>query len=112
VGNSAVKIAPGIHSTGKLGNSVDEQSLVLETEKGIVVLVGCSHPGLEKILERAKKFGKIHAVIGGFHGFEKFEALEGIEVVAATHCTQQKKKIKELFPSNFKECAAGKSFEF
>jgi 7,8-dihydropterin-6-yl-methyl-4-(beta-D-ribofuranosyl)aminobenzene 5'-phosphate synthase len=112
VGSNAFEVAPGVHSTGKLCNSVDEQGLLVETEKGIVVLVGCSHPGLEKILEKAKGFGKVHAVVGGFHGFDKFDALKGIEVIAATHCTEHKEKIRRLFPKQFVECAAGKVFEF
>ena len=95
VGEEAVEVSGGIHSTGKLSNSVDEQSLAVETEKGIVVVTGCSHPGLTKILEKSKGFGKICAVIGGFHGFSEFSALNGIEFIAATHCTQQKQKIKQ-----------------
>ncbi len=112
VGEEAVEISRGIRSTGKLSNSMDEQSLAVETGKGLLVVTGCSHPGLEKILEKAKRFGKIHAVIGGFHGFEKFDALHGIELIAATHCTEQKQKIKELFPQQFVECAAGVEFDF
>lgn len=101
-----------IFSTGKLSNSMDEQSLAVKTGNGLVVLTGCSHPGLEKILEKAKEFGKIHAVIGGFHGFKEFNALKGIDLIAATHCTQHKEQIKKLFPSQFRECAAGIEFEF
>jgi len=110
--NKETKISEEIYSTGKLSNSMNEQSLAVKTEKGLVVLTGCSHPGLEKIIEKAKEFGKIHAVIGGFHGFDKFEALKGIQLIAATHCTQQKEQIRKLFPKQFKECAAGIEFEF
>jgi len=110
--NKPVEISNGIFSTGKLSNSIDEQSLALKTEKEIVVLTGCSHPGLEKILEKAGEHGKIHAVIGGFHGFKKFDVLKGINLIAATHCTEHKKEIQRLFPKAFAECAAGKEFEF
>ncbi len=107
-----VNITNEINSTGKLSNSIDEQSLAIKTAKGIVVLTGCSHPGLTQILQKAKQFGKIHAVIGGFHGFKDFKALQGIELIAATHCTQHKQEIEELFPRQFKECAAGTEFSF
>jgi len=107
-----IKINEEIYSTGKLSNSIDEQSLAIETGKGLVVLTGCSHPGLTQILEKAKEFGKVHAVIGGFHEFSDFDALQGVEVIAATHCTQHKNEIQKLFPSQFKECAAGTEFSF
>ncbi len=110
--SESAEVSKGIFSTGKLNNSIDEQALVLKTKKGLVVLVGCSHPGLEKILEKANLFGKIYAVIGGFHGFNKFDTLKGIEIIAATHCTEHKAEIQKLFPEAFVECAAGKEFEF
>ena len=91
---------------------MDEQSLVLKTGKGIVVVTGCSHPGLSQILEKGNLFGEIYAVIGGFHGFSNFDALKGIKVIAATHCTKHKAEIQKLFPKAFAECAAGKEFEF
>lgn len=47
----------------------EEQILVLKTCRGLVVVLGCSHPGVVNILEKVKKeFGEpIHAVIGGTH---------------------------------------------
>ncbi|MBN1940644.1 MAG: MBL fold metallo-hydrolase, partial [Candidatus Diapherotrites archaeon] len=95
-----------------LSNSIDEQSLAVKTKKGLVVLVGCSHPGVTQILRKASEFGKVHAIIGGFHGFSDFDALHGIDLVAATHCTQHKQQIKKMFPSQFRECGAGVEFSF
>jgi 7,8-dihydropterin-6-yl-methyl-4-(beta-D-ribofuranosyl)aminobenzene 5'-phosphate synthase len=50
----------------------DEVALVLETEKGLVVLVGCSHPGIMNILDTvAARFSEpIYAVLGGTHLIE------------------------------------------
>ncbi len=110
--NREMRINEEIYSTGKLSNSMDEQSLAVKTANGFVVLTGCSHPGLTQILEKAKQFGKIHAVIGGFHGFSDFNALQGIELIAATHCTQHNAEIARLFPKAFAECAAGAEFNF
>jgi len=48
----------------------EEQSLVVKIKnKGLVIIVGCGHPNLEKTLKMAKKIGedKIYAVIGGLH---------------------------------------------
>jgi 7,8-dihydropterin-6-yl-methyl-4-(beta-D-ribofuranosyl)aminobenzene 5'-phosphate synthase len=48
---------------------LDEQCLVIQTKKGLVVLSGDSHPGLANTIKRIEKlFGeKIHVFIGGVH---------------------------------------------
>jgi 7,8-dihydropterin-6-yl-methyl-4-(beta-D-ribofuranosyl)aminobenzene 5'-phosphate synthase len=106
------KIIEKIYTTGLIKNNPDEQSLILKTTKGIVVVVGCSHPGVKKILEIAKKYGKIHALIGGLHGFSDYEVLEDIKMIGACHCTQHIKEIKEKFPKQFQEIKAGDSFQW
>ncbi|SCY76139.1 MBL fold metallo-hydrolase [Desulfoluna spongiiphila] len=47
----------------------EEQVLVMKTMKGLVVVLGCSHPGVVNILEKVKHVfdEPIHAVIGGTH---------------------------------------------
>ena len=107
-----VKVSKGIFSTGKLSNSIDEQALALKAKEEVIALVGCSHPGLEKILKKVEEHGRIRAIIGGFHDFDKFEVLKGIDLVAATHCTEHKTEIQGLFPKAFTECSAGTEFEF
>lgn len=105
------KIADRIYTTGLVPGNPDEQALVIETGKGIVLIVGCSHPGVDKIMERAKRRGesssRIHAIIGGFHGFSDIEALAGIDIIGACHCTQHIREIKERFPKQFREIKAG-----
>jgi len=101
------KIIKNVYTTGLIKNSPDEQSLILKTAKGIIVVVGCSHPGVDKVLEIAKKYGKIYAIIGGFHEFSNFDFLKNIEIIGACHCTQYKNEIKEKFPKQFKEIKAG-----
>jgi len=47
---------------------MNEVSLAVRTARGLVVVVGCSHPGVEKILEEAAKIdARLHLVTGGFH---------------------------------------------
>ena len=104
-----VEISKGIWSTGELRGI--EQSLVVKTDKGNVVICGCSHPGLENIIESAKKFGKVYGVIGGFHGFSELEALNNIKLIAPCHCTVKKKEILEKFPKTAEECRTGSIFE-
>lgn len=107
------QIYEGIYSTGALGGfwGIREQSLVVKTEKGNIVIVGCAHPGLENIIEKTRQLGKIYGVIGGFHGFSKLEKLEGIELIAPCHCTQYIQEIKEKYSINYREIKAGSVIE-
>ncbi|OYT54652.1 MAG: MBL fold hydrolase [Candidatus Altiarchaeales archaeon ex4484_2] len=96
--SDAQKIFDGVYSTGEMGSRIKEQSLVLETDKGLLAVTGCAHPSLEAILEKAGEFGELYGVLGGFHGFNRFKALEGLGLIVLCHCTQHKKEIMELFP--------------
>ena len=91
------EILRGIDSTGELGDRVVEQSLVVETARGLVVLTGCAHPGVTQIVRRAAEQGTVHLVMGGFHleGASPAQVQEvidelkelGVERVAPCHCT-------------------------
>lgn len=102
------KLYEGIYSTGELEGI--EQSLCIETEKGIVIIAGCSHPRMEHILQVASEFGKVHGIIGGLHGTEP-ESLKGLNLICATHCTQYKSRIKSLYPQKYIEGGAGRVIE-
>lgn len=112
IASESCKITDKVYTTGKLSGEVDEQSLILETDKGIVVVVGCSHPGVDNIIEKATEYGNVYAVIGGFHGFDKLEALKDIEVIGSCHCTEKVKEIKKMYPDKYLELKAGDSVEF
>lgn len=69
-------IAQGVATTGTiprqlfLAGWIEEQSLVVNVEgKGMVLIVGCGHPTLKKILKRTEQvFSEpIYGVIGGLH---------------------------------------------
>ena len=105
------QLSPGVHSTGPLGTSIKEQSLVVSTHKGSIVVTGCAHPGLENILEQAIHLGRIYGVVGGFHGFAKPQELKGIEVIAPCHCTKYKEEIRQEYPMQFREIRAGDIIE-
>jgi 7,8-dihydropterin-6-yl-methyl-4-(beta-D-ribofuranosyl)aminobenzene 5'-phosphate synthase len=83
----AQRIREGVWSTGELGKGVKEQSLVLGASRGLVVIVGCSHPGVQNIFAVASKFGKISGVVGGMHGFKDYALLEGLDLILPAHCT-------------------------
>ena len=98
-------LGKGLYSTGEL-NGI-EQSLMIDTPHGLVVIAGCSHPGLDKIINKAKEFGNIHLLLGGFHGFDEFTVLADVDLVCPTHCTKYINKIKKLYPDKYIPGGAG-----
>ena len=105
------RITEEIFSTGALNGIFDEQSLVLKGKKGYYVLLGCSHPGLGKILQKAAKFGKIIGIIGGLHNFNNFAVLKNLAFICPCHCTKHKKMLKEIYPTKYVEGGVGKIIE-
>lgn len=97
--NMARKTADG----WKADDFSHEQSLVFETDKGLVIFNSCSHGGAANIInEVAETFPgkKVYGLIGGFHLYNKSEAEvralakkikdTGIEYVCTGHCTKNK----------------------
>ena len=97
-------IAPDIHLITLVSDKpgtleLRELSLVINTPEGLVIVVGCSHPGIDKILESAAAINpRIHFIAGGLHlvvapdsEIEKtVTALHDrfkVAYVAAGHCT-------------------------
>jgi 7,8-dihydropterin-6-yl-methyl-4-(beta-D-ribofuranosyl)aminobenzene 5'-phosphate synthase len=103
-GRKPFRIMEGIFSTGVLEGI--EQSLVLSTSKGLLLIVGCSHPDMGHILSRASQFGQVYGIIGGLHSTQP-ESLEGLQLICATHCTQHRDKIQSLYPDAFIQGGAG-----
>ena len=65
-----MELEPGLFTTGPLGENMREQALVIKTDQGIVVVVGCSHPTLPVIVKKAQEItntGAVYGIIGGFH---------------------------------------------
>jgi 7,8-dihydropterin-6-yl-methyl-4-(beta-D-ribofuranosyl)aminobenzene 5'-phosphate synthase len=99
-----LEIAPDIHLVALVSDKpgtleMRELSLALTTSDGMVIMVGCSHPGIEKIVDQAAKINpRIHLIAGGFHlvaasdaDIEKVvNALHDrfkVEYIAPGHCT-------------------------
>lgn len=120
-----VEICKGVFLTGEMGRQIKEQSIILDTSKGLVVLTGCAHPGIVSIVKRAKEIldKKIYLVLGGFHLLSKSEAeLKkiiadfkelGVSKVGATHCTGDHaiELFKEAYGKNFIRLGVGKVIE-
>ncbi len=110
------KICPEVFTTGEIEGSlligktrisIKEQSLIFSTAKGLVIITGCAHSGINKILNSANKLGKIYSLMGGFHDFDEYNLLKNISLIVPTHCTKNKKKILALFPKNCVEGGVG-----
>jgi 7,8-dihydropterin-6-yl-methyl-4-(beta-D-ribofuranosyl)aminobenzene 5'-phosphate synthase len=100
---------------------MNEISMAIQTPEGIVLLVGCSHPGIEKILESASKIDpKIYSVFGGFHLVDiadadvnrmavAFREKWRIERISPGHCTGQFafSEFIRVYGSNFDRAGLG-----
>lgn len=117
-----LRIAEGVAVVGQLGRLLREQALAINVEgKGLVVLVGCSHPGVVRIVEKAgRDLGvKPYLVLGGFHmgGASPSECRKvvkellglGVVKIAPIHCSGEtiRSILAEEFPSNYLECHVG-----
>lgn len=101
-----LKIYEDVFSTGELDSI--EQSMAVKTDKGAVLIVGCSHPKMAHILEAASQFGKVYAIVGGLHGFSDFDLFRDLDLIYPAHCTQHKAKIRSLFPEKYIDGGVGK----
>jgi 7,8-dihydropterin-6-yl-methyl-4-(beta-D-ribofuranosyl)aminobenzene 5'-phosphate synthase len=109
-------------TTGELNSGIKEQSLVLKTPNGLVIITGCAHPGIVNIAKKAKEVTgeRIFLMIGGFHlsGASQSQVeyiveslLQlGVERVAPCHCSgdQARKIFKDSFGDDYIDCGAGK----
>ena len=116
-----LEICADVYSTGELGRWIKEQSLILRTDKGLIVITGCAHPGIVKVVSRVKELLKddILLVMGGFHlewtwqgKIEKVvSALKerGVEYVGPGHCSGEKARdlLEKDFGENYIKIGAG-----
>lgn len=102
----------------ELDKFLDEISLGIKTDKGLVVIVGCSHPGIVNILDTIiERTGMdVHTLIGGTHlvkeDDEKINNIieylkeKDIKLIGACHCTGKQgetmliQQLEEEFISN------------
>lgn len=120
--STPVEICTGVFLTGEMGDQIKEQSLMVETSSGWIIITGCSHPGIQYILDQAVEIteGPIFLVMGGFHMLDQDQA--EIEMVidrfkehqvihcAPTHCTGEEaiRLFQEAYQENFLRLGSGK----
>ncbi|MBP1766319.1 MAG: beta-lactamase domain protein [Candidatus Aminicenantes bacterium] len=103
-----LSVCEGVFSTGPIQ---EEQALVVDTPRGLVIITGCAHPGIVQVVEKAASVmpKEIYLVMGGFHLAGRPQSdLElisrrlrelGVENLGASHCTGD--KAIELFKKDF-----------
>ncbi len=117
------ELLPGMYSTGTVAGDPPEQSLLIETSHGMVMLVGCSHPGVVQMVEaaeRQRKKNSVRLLLGGFHMFrQRPEQIApqivrlkelGVERILPAHCTGDlaRQMIRDTFKSGYDTAGAGK----
>jgi 7,8-dihydropterin-6-yl-methyl-4-(beta-D-ribofuranosyl)aminobenzene 5'-phosphate synthase len=92
--DKTTEVAPGITLIALASDApgtkeLKELSLAINTADGIVLVVGCAHPGIESIVAEAAKINShIHFIAGGFHlVVAQDPAIE--KVVTSLHDTYQ-----------------------
>ncbi len=100
---------------------MNEISMAVKTPQGLALVVGCSHPGIEKILEAATKIEpRVYGVFGGFHLADVSDAEVSsivthfrdkwkFERVAAGHCAGEFafSEFNRVFGSKFDRAGVG-----
>lgn len=106
---------------------VSELSVVLETQRGLVVLVGCGYPGITLIIKRIRRIFPdevIHLLAGGFHMIDfdeekvRAKGLEflqrGVANVSVNHCSGPlaEEVLGELFGADYIPSGVGTTILF
>ena len=124
--NQAVAICNHVYLTGQMGGMIKEQSLIVNTPAGLVIVTGCSHPGIVSIVKKAKALlnRDVYLVFGGFHliqhSEEQVDAIIqafrdlGVQKCGATHCTGERaiQQFKDAYGDDYVEIGAGRVLRF
>jgi 7,8-dihydropterin-6-yl-methyl-4-(beta-D-ribofuranosyl)aminobenzene 5'-phosphate synthase len=96
--DSTLEVMPGVHLISLISESagtkeLPELSMALETARGLVVVAGCSHPGIERIVAAAARIHpRVHSVFGGLH-LPSAPDPEIARIAAALHDTYKVERI-------------------
>ena len=126
VGNTTL-ISEGVAIVGELYGPPYEQALAVNVKDlGLIVFVGCSHPGVDKIVAKAKEDldRESYAVIGGFHlsgaSLERIRSIAenlvemGLKEIYPIHCSGERFRefLKENYPDVYRDGRVGLKFVF
>ncbi len=112
------EIEKDVFSTGLMGASREQAMGIRVDSLGIVVVVGCSHPGVDILAETLRELidEDIYMVIGGFHSplrkiIDRLARVSNIIIPA--HCSGERTKryVKKKYPEKFREVRTGSVVE-
>jgi len=117
-----IRICKDVYSTGELGSWLKEESLIIKTSKGLVVITGCAHPGIVNIIKKGKEMLKtdVYLALGGFHlcwmssgqirGIVNGMKKERVKKVAPCHCSGDpaRKLFEKAYGKDFIPVGVGK----
>lgn len=125
-----VKLTGSFYSSGQLvvdykGFALAEHSLVFEGKNGLVLLSGCAHPGIAKMVDSVRKrFSRpVAAVLGGLHMLNKEKRYieyvsgqlkeAGVRILGAAHCTgfEAQEIFRREFGKDFIDIKTGMEFD-
>ena len=123
---NATSVCPGVATTRVLDYDTDEQALMVNTGGGLVLITGCSHPGVQNLVRAAEEATglEVRLVFGGFHlGGANRATLDslvaelkdlGVERAAPTHCSGDaaRQAFREGYGENFIELGVGWRMDF
>jgi 7,8-dihydropterin-6-yl-methyl-4-(beta-D-ribofuranosyl)aminobenzene 5'-phosphate synthase len=111
--SNPAKICEHVYSSGEMSGIVDEQALIITTDRGLLIITGCAHPGIVSMVNKAKILFQddILLVMGGFHLTDAtrpmvdriisdFRAL-GVLYAGPCHCTGS--RAMDLFSQEYGE---------
>ncbi len=113
------KIEDDVWSSGAMGIDIKEHALGVSVDStGIVVIVGCSHPGVDRLTKRLRDvMGEdVYLVIGGFHKPSRrtLDRLADMSrYISPAHCSGKdaKEYVKREYPSKYIEVRTGSIIE-
>ena len=123
--SGARKIAEHVWSTGEMGDEIIEQSVIVETGGGLVIITGCAHPGITKIVEKASEMldDEILLVMGGSHLMRTDKDMvermaydflkKNIQYAAPSHCSGDGtlKIFQDVFGEKYLKLGTGRVIE-
>ncbi len=121
-----VDLGDGLRLTGPLGSRMPEMALLVDTSSGLLMVVGCAHPGLEELARKAQEITGNYpsAILGGLHimGLRPLKIRQiaaklremGVEMVIGCHCTGREalRIVREEIGGEVLSGGIGRVFEF
>ena len=124
-----VAVAPGVWTSGQVVGvykdaPLPEHALVVETSEGLLLAAGCSHPGIDRLLERVVSHWPdrpVRLAAGGFHlrdhDAAAIRSLSGrlrplVRQVAPSHCSGElaREIFRDLWGTDFLDLGLGGRF--